>query len=132
MTELRIPWADDPKYSEPVVEIYYEAMKPLRDMKINDKELQKTFSYTNVLVEKSEPELNLPFSCPVVKDYKIDNVIGIARPRYLNGGILCNIDVFEDCTGLFPGICFNTHPDNDMLYLSLGSEPNIDSTIVAL
>lgn len=101
-------------------------------MKINGKELKTVFSYTNVLVEKNEPELNLPTAVPVVRDYKIDNVIGTARPRYLNGGILCNIDVFEKAEGLFPGICFNAHPDNNMLYLSLGIEPNIDTTIESL
>lgn len=101
-------------------------------MKINGEELQQTFSYLNVLVEKNEPDLNLPQSLPVFKDYKIDKVIGIAQPRYLNGGILCNIFVFEDAMGLYPGICFNTHPENDMLYLSLGSEPNIDKTIKQL
>lgn len=101
-------------------------------MKINGKELQQVFSYTNVIVEKNEPNLNLPVSIPVVLDYKIDNVIGIARPRYLNGGIICNIDVFKDAKGLYPGICFNTHPDNNLLYLSLGSEPNIDGSIKPL
>lgn len=101
-------------------------------MEINGKKIIETFSYTNVIVEKNEPELILPISIPVVKDYKINNVIGIARPRYLNGGIICNIDVFENCNGLYPGICFNTHPDNKLLYLSLGSEPNIDNSIKVL
>lgn len=101
-------------------------------MKINGDELQKTFAYLNVIVEKNEPNLNLPPSVPVFKDYKIDKVIGVAQPRYLNGGILCNIFVFEDAKGLYPGICFNIHPENDMLYLSLGSEPNIDQSIKAL
>lgn len=101
-------------------------------MEINGKPLQETYSYLNVLVEKNDPDLNLPKSCPVVKDYEIDKVIGIAQPRYLNGGIICNIYVFEDCTGLYPGICFNTHPENNMLYLSLGTEPNIDTTIKQL
>ncbi|HVW99701.1 MAG TPA: hypothetical protein VHA52_04545 [Candidatus Babeliaceae bacterium] len=101
-------------------------------MEINGKLLKEVFSYTNVLVEKNEPELNLPVSVPVVLNYKIDNVIGTARPRYLNGGILCDIDVFQNAEGLFPGICFNTHPDNNLLYLSLSTEPNIDTTILAL
>lgn len=101
-------------------------------MKINDKELKSVFSYTNVIVEKNEPELNLPVSIPVCKNYQVGQVIGIARSRYLNGGIICNIDVFENCAGLFPGICFNTYPDNNLLYLSLGSEPNIDHSIKAL
>lgn len=106
--------------------------RPSIGITINNKKLSDTFSYTNVLVEKNEQDLNLPIACPVVRDYQVDKVIGIARPRYLNGGILCNIDVFEDCAGLYPGICFNTHPQNNMLYLSLGSEPNIDSTIKKL
>lgn len=101
-------------------------------MKINGKELQEMFGYTNVIVEKVEQDLVLPLSVPVVKNYKIDNVIGTARPRYINGAIICNIDVFENASGLFPGICFNTHPENNMIYLSLGDEPNIDETIKAL
>lgn len=101
-------------------------------MKINNKELQPVFSYNNVIVEKNEQDLNIPISVPIVKDYQIENVIGIARPKYINGTILCNIDVFEDATGLFPGICFNTHPDNNMLYLSLNIEPNVDETIMAI
>lgn len=101
-------------------------------MNINDKQLKSVFSYTNVIVDKNEPELNLPVSVPVVKNYQIDQVIGISRPMYLNGGIICNIDVFENAIGLFPGICFNTHPDNNLLYLSLGTEPNIDNSINSL
>jgi len=101
-------------------------------MRINGIELKKTFSYTNVLVEKNEHELNLPISVPVCLNYKVDNVIGIARPRYLNGAIVCNIDTFQDCAGLYPGICHNTYPENDLLYLSLGDEPNIDGNIMAL
>lgn len=101
-------------------------------MKINEKELQAVFGYSNVICEKNEPDLILPLSVPVVKNYKVDCVIGVARPRYINGAILCNIDVFEDATGLFPGICFNTHPENTMLYLNLGNEPNIDETIKAI
>lgn len=100
-------------------------------MKIDTEKL-KVFSYTNVIVEKNEPELNLPVAIYVVKDYKTDNIIGLARARYLNGCILCNIDTWEDVTGLYPGICFNTHPDNQLIYLSLGSEPNIDATIQPL
>jgi len=101
-------------------------------MEINGKPLKKTYAYFNVLVEKNEPNLNLPVSVPVVRDYKVGDVIGIATPRYLNGGILCNIYVFIDANGLYPGICFNTHPDNNMLYLSIGTEPNLDKTIVQL
>lgn len=101
-------------------------------MKINGKLLKQTFGYTNVIVEKNEHELTLPVSIPVALDYNIDNIIGIARPRYLNGAIVCNIDTFQDCTGLFPGICHNTYPENTLLYLSLGTEPNIDNTIIAL
>jgi hypothetical protein len=95
-------------------------------------EIVKLFSYTNVIVEKNEPELNLPTAIQVVKDYNTSHVLGTACPRYLNGGIICNIDVIEDCKGLYPGICFNTHPDNQLIYLSLGSEPNIDATIQPL
>lgn len=101
-------------------------------MKINDKELKTVFSYTNVIVELTEPDLRLPTAIPVVKSYQVDQVIGIARPRYLNGGIICNIDVFENALGLYPGICFNTHPDNNLIYLSLGMEPNIDPKIKPL
>lgn len=101
-------------------------------MKINDKKLRDIFSYSNVIVEKDEQNLNLPPAVHVVKDYKLDNIIGLARPRYLNGSIMCNIDTWENAKGLFPGICFNTHPDNNMLYLSLGSEPNIDKSIKPL
>jgi len=101
-------------------------------MNINGKPLKEVFSYTNVIVEKNELNLNLPVSIPIAKDYKIENIIGTARPRYLNGAIVCNIDVFENCSGLYPGICFNTHPENSLLYLSLGTEPNIDKTITAL
>jgi hypothetical protein len=101
-------------------------------MKINNQTVQETFSYTNVIVEKNEPELILPTSLPVILNYDLTAVIGIARPRYLNGGILCNIDVFRDCKGLYPGICFNTHPDSKMLYLSLGTDANIDTTITPL
>lgn len=101
-------------------------------MEINGKTIKETYAYFNVLVEKNEPDLNLPVSLPVVRNYKFSDVIGIATPRYLNGGILCNVFIFVDAKGLFPGICFNTHPDNNMLYLSLGSEPNIDKTITAL
>jgi len=101
-------------------------------MEINGKELKRVFNYTNVIVEKNEPNLNLPMAIPVVRDYKIENVIGIAWPRYLNGAIICNIGTFEDAVYLFPGICFNTHPDNDLLYLSLGIEPNIDKSIKAI
>jgi hypothetical protein len=100
-------------------------------MKI-DLEKIKVFSYTNVLVEKNEPELTLPVWVCVVRDYRPDIIIGTARPRYLNGGIVCNIDVFEDCAGLYPGICHNTYPDNNLIYLSLGTEPNIDKSIQPL
>lgn len=92
-------------------------------------ELNKVFSYTNVIVEKNEPELKLPGALHVFKDYDTKQMLGLARCRYLNGSIVCNIDAFEDCKGLYPGICFNTHPDNSLLYLSLGIEPNIDKTI---
>jgi hypothetical protein len=101
-------------------------------MEINGKKIQETFSYYNVLVEKNEPNLNLPQSVPVVRDYQLDKVIGIAKPRYLNGGILCDIFVFDDCQGLFPGIGFNTHPHNNMLFLSIGTEHNIDHDIQKL
>lgn len=101
-------------------------------MEINGKLLQEIFGYTNVIVEKNEHDLKLPVSIPVVLNYKIDNVIGIARPRYLNGAIVCNIDLFQDGKGLFPGICHNVYPENDLLYLSVGTEPNIDSSIMPL
>lgn len=97
-----------------------------------DLEKLKVFSYTNVLVEKNEPELNLPIAIHVVRDYKTDNIIGLARPRYLNGGIICNIDTWVDCAGLYPGICHNIYPENDLIYLSFGSESNIDSSIQSL
>lgn len=101
-------------------------------MKINDKELKEVFSYTNVIVERNEPELKLPIAIPVVLNYQVENVIGIARPRYLNGAIVCNIDVFESGDGLYPGICHNIYPENNLLYLSLGTEPNIDVKIKPL
>lgn len=101
-------------------------------MKINGKPLKETFSYTNVIVEKNEQELKLPVSVPVVLNYDLHNVIGVARPRYLNGAIICNIDIFQDAKGLFPGICHNVYPENNLLYLSVGTEPNIDATIKAL
>lgn len=100
-------------------------------MKIDLKKNQ-IFSYTNVIVEKNEPELKLPTSIPVYKNYNPDDVIGTARPRYLNGAIVCNIDTFENCNGFYPGICHNVYPENDLIYLSLGDEPNIDNTIKKL
>lgn len=100
-------------------------------MKIDFKNL-KVFSYTSVIVEKNEPELILPVSIPVCLNYKTDKIIGTARPRYLNGAIVCNIDVFESGDNLYPGICHNTYPENNLIYLSLGTEPNIDATIKAL
>lgn len=101
-------------------------------MEINGHPIKEVFSYTNVIVEKNEPDLNLPAAIHVVRDYNVREVIGLARPRYLNGGIICNIDTWVDAVGLYPGICFNTHPDNNLIYLSLGTEPNIDKTIKPL
>lgn len=102
------------------------------EKQINGIPLQKTFSYFNVIVEKNEPDLILPASVPIFLNYKIDKVIGVAQPRYLNSAIICNIFVFESMSGFYPGICFNVHPENELLYLSLGTEQNIDKSILPL
>lgn len=100
-------------------------------MKVNGIKVPELFSYTNIVVEKTEQGLTYPKSVPCCIDYDVSRFVGSARITTSNGVLCADIDLLEDCKGFYPGICFDSI-NRHVFFLGINKNTNIDPEIKPL